>query len=128
MSNKFLKGVELNEGADWGYFIPNLTGAEGPTVTTEGAVGSQYMDTTTGKIYKCTAVSDGGYTWKLLEGEGGSTENAVLYIKQNLSKEEKDQARANIGAASADQIGDISSALDELHTYAQWLIDGGAAK
>lgn len=27
--------------------------------------------------------------------------------------------------ATADQIGDISSALDELHTYAQGLINGG---
>ena len=29
--------------------------------------------------------------------------------------------------ATADQIGDISSALDELHTYAQGLIDGGGS-
>ena len=29
--------------------------------------------------------------------------------------------------ATADQIGDISSALDELHAYAQGLIDGGAS-
>ena len=29
--------------------------------------------------------------------------------------------------ATVDEIGDISSALDELHTYAQGLINGGAA-
>jgi hypothetical protein len=81
MSNKFLKGVELDNGTNYGYFIPNLIGAEAPTVATEGAVGSQYMNTTTGKIYKCIAVSDGGYTWKLFEGEGGTTENAVLYTE-----------------------------------------------
>ena len=30
--------------------------------------------------------------------------------------------------ATSDQIGDISSALDELHTYAQGLIEGGATE
>lgn len=30
--------------------------------------------------------------------------------------------------ATSDQVGDISSALDELHTYAQRLISGGAAE
>ena len=43
--------------------IPNITGAGAPTTATEGAVGCLYMDTTTGDMYKCTAASDGVYTW-----------------------------------------------------------------
>lgn len=63
MSNKFLKGVELNEGNDYGYFIPNLLGNGAPSETTEGDVGSQYMDTSNEKIYICTAREEGNHTW-----------------------------------------------------------------
>ena len=45
----------------------------------------------------------------------------------DLTAEEQAQARANIGAASADVIGDIEAALDELHAYAQALVSGGGA-
>ena len=45
----------------------------------------------------------------------------------DLTEEEKAQARANIGAADAGVIGDISAAFDELHAYAQALINGGGA-
>jgi hypothetical protein len=31
MSNRFLKGVDLNEGRDKGYFIPNLVGEGAPS-------------------------------------------------------------------------------------------------
>lgn len=43
-----------------------------------------------------------------------------------LSPEEQAQARENIGAASAEVIGDIERAFDELHAYAQALIGGEA--
>ena len=36
--------------------IPCITGSGAPMATTEGAVGSLYMDPTPGKLYKCTAV------------------------------------------------------------------------
>jgi hypothetical protein len=45
----------------------------------------------------------------------------------DLTPEEQAQARANIGAASADVVGDIEAALDELHAYAQALVSGGGA-
>lgn len=45
--------------------IPCSTGSGAPTSATEGAIGCLYMDTGTGKIYKCTSVSNGVYTWKL---------------------------------------------------------------
>ena len=104
MSNKFLKGVDLNEGRDRGYFIPNLVGEGTPSEQTEGAIGSQYMDTQTGNIYICTAVSNGTYIWESLKGEGGLTENAVLYTMQTLAEEQKTQARENIGAAADSEV------------------------
>lgn len=55
-----LFGVEAKE-------IPNITGEGAPTTTTEGAVGCLYMDTLTGEMYKCVAVSNGIYTWTYVE-------------------------------------------------------------
>lgn len=51
-----LLGVEARQN-------PSLTGAGAPTDSTEGAVGEFYMDTNTGDLYKCTAVSNGVHTW-----------------------------------------------------------------
>ena len=57
-----LLGVEAKQ-------IPCITGEGAPTTSTEGAVGCFYMDTTNGKMYKCTNVADGIYTWDLAVGE-----------------------------------------------------------
>lgn len=43
--------------------IPCITGSGAPSTTTAGAVGSLYMDTDTGALYKCTAAANGIYTW-----------------------------------------------------------------
>lgn len=45
--------------------IPCITGKGAPTTATEGAVGCFYMDTDTGEIYKCTAATNGNYTWEV---------------------------------------------------------------
>lgn len=60
-----LLGVEAKQ-------IPCIKGDGAPTTTTEGAVGCFYIDTTTGTLYKCTADSDGNYTWLTFEGEKGN--------------------------------------------------------
>lgn len=51
--------------------IPCIKGEGIPTETMEGAVGCLYMDTNTGTVYKCIAVSDGKCTWETFEGEKG---------------------------------------------------------
>lgn len=43
---------------------PCLTGNGTPTTSTSGAIGELYMDTDTGKIYKCVSVKDGSYIWE----------------------------------------------------------------
>ena len=48
--------------------IPCTLGAGVPTTSTEGAVGLFYMDTKTGSVYKCIAVTNGNYTWELFNG------------------------------------------------------------
>lgn len=53
-----------------------LTGSGAPTTATVGAVGALYMDTGTGKLYKCTAVADGAHTWALAESSNNMSPNA----------------------------------------------------
>lgn len=53
--------------------IPCITGENAPTSETKGAVGCLYMDTLSGSIYGCVAVTDGVYTWKPIGG--GSAED-----------------------------------------------------
>lgn len=61
----------LNLFGDPAKEIPCITGKGAPTTSTEGAVGCFYMDTDTGDIYKCTAVSQGSYTWNPSGGSSG---------------------------------------------------------
>ena len=64
-----LLGIEAKQ-------IPSITGEGTPTSTTEAAVGSLYMDTTTGDMYKCTAATDGVYTWARTLDENDKNELA----------------------------------------------------
>lgn len=50
-------------------------------------------------------------------GGGGGTKNAVLYIKQNLSDEQKTQARKNIGAGTSSFSGSYNDLNDKPGTY-----------
>lgn len=101
-----LFGVEVKE-------IPCIKGSGAPTSSTEGAVGLFYMDTAsnTKEVYKCVATSNGVYTWVNICGEngnsGGSVEGAVLYTEQELTEEQKAQARKNIGAVSKEEAEQI---------------------
>lgn len=76
--------TQLNiNGVDYPLAV-NITGAGAPTTSTAAEVGMFYMDTTTGDVYKCTAVSGSAYTWKLLleivQNAGGS-ETATMSQK-----------------------------------------------
>lgn len=80
-------GVEAKE-------IPCLTGQGEPTTETEGAVGCLYMDIGSGDLYKCVAVLDNEYVWKVAasntsgggesDGGGASTGVVVDLLWENL--------------------------------------------
>lgn len=89
-------GVEAKE-------IPCIKGEGEPTEETKGAVGCFYMDVESGDVYKCTSVEDGSHTWE----ETG--------VDMNKVDERIDE-----------RIGDVENALDDLHTYADDLVTGGA--
>lgn len=65
-----LFGVEAKE-------IPSIAGSGAPTTETEGAVGCLYMDTDTGAMYKCIAVTDGAYEWVDVNDKLGDIETAL---------------------------------------------------
>lgn len=54
-------------------------------------------------------------------------EDAVLCTEQTLADEQKAQARTNIGAASAEEIGNIDTALDEIIALQNSYINGVTA-
>ena len=58
--------------------IPCVKGNGAPSTSTAGAVGLLYMDTATGRIYKCTGASGSTYMWESLEGSGISS----IYIEE----------------------------------------------
>ena len=106
-----------------------------PNAATEGAVGVLGMDMTspTHDIYKCVAKNGSVYTWELLSsGSGGNADVSALtrrvstlesqvsqlsYVPQKVSNLESQVSR--LSQEISEDIGDISAALDELHTYAQ---------
>lgn len=77
--------------------MATITGKGAPTTATEGTVGRQYMDTDTGNMYKCTAVSNGVYTWEVVAGSGGG--GASVGVDPTLTKEGM--------AADAKAVGDL---------------------
>lgn len=58
------KNLNIN-GTDYPIAV-NIAGAGAPTASTAAEVGMFYMDTDTGDVYKCTAVSGSTYTWDVL--------------------------------------------------------------
>lgn len=64
--------------------IPCLRGSGAPTTATDGAVGSLYMNTLTGDIYRCIAVdATAGCTWETLIGVPDATtddEGKILQV------------------------------------------------
>lgn len=74
--------THLNIGGVEAKEIPCITGAGAPTTTTEGAPGCLYMDTLTGGVYKCTAASDGVYSWS---GVGDGTSVTIANIVESAA-------------------------------------------
>jgi hypothetical protein len=65
------------------------------------------MDTLTGDVYKCVSAAGGVYSWELFgSGGSGGSPDAVQFVPQTLTEEQKAQARENIGAATVDEVKD----------------------
>lgn len=72
------------------------SGAGAPTSTTEGSPGLSYLDEETGKMYKCTAATDGVYTWEPSESGGGG---GAFFAAYGLTTNEEIWAAYKTGLA-----------------------------
>lgn len=68
-----------------------LTGTSAPTTSTVGEVDQLYVNTSTGDIYVCTAVSGSMYTWV----------SATPTMRSNISDKARLSVKSNITLASA---------------------------
>lgn len=63
---------------DAGGGVSTLSGKGAPTSATQGKVNQLYRDEDTQKLYICTAVDGGGYTWAAVSGSGSVEVDATL--------------------------------------------------
>lgn len=75
--------------------VTTLVGETAPTTSTVGYIGQLYLNTTDNSTYQCKAISDGSYTWKLVNEDKfvKSTRNAsgafdVVYARGKGSSQE----------------------------------------
>lgn len=73
--------------------VTTLVGEADPTTSTVGYIGQLYLNTTDNSTYQCTAISNGSYTWKLVNEDKfvksmrnpyGST-NTAVYVRRGWS-------------------------------------------
>ena len=82
--------------------IPCIRGEGVPTTKTEGAVGSLYMNTVNGDLYKCVAINNGSYIWIELSNKADQTfdstsENAQSGVAVDMAiKEAVENAKRDI--------------------------------
>lgn len=82
--------------------IPCTRGEGVPTTKTEGAVGSLYMNTVNGDLYKCVAINNGSYIWIELSNKADQTfdslsENAQSGVAVDMAiKEAVENAKRDI--------------------------------
>lgn len=110
-------GIEAKE-------IPCVKGAGAPTTATVGAVGLLYMDTNTGKLYKCTSATEGEFLWvdintEVAQETGTSTvkvmsQKAVTeklnVIDMQISRNDKRIKNFEAGIPAEDFVTDSSTA------------------
>ena len=65
---------------------PCIKGEGAPTTSTEAAVGFFYMDTLTGEVYKCVAVSGNVYTWEPFSQTSGGNADQLEPTEDDIPK------------------------------------------
>ena len=104
----------------------NTLASSAPTTSTVGVVGQLYTDTSTGKLYHCTAVSGSTYTWEEVGGGGGGGGDPVYSTIQTSNS--ATGGAVYIGNKNANQeIVEDPSTSDTHKQYFWALPQGGAA-
>lgn len=64
--------------------IPCIRASGAPTKTTTGDVGSLYMDTDTGNLYKCVSVTEDSYVWETMSNADDSKVGDKPWSSKNI--------------------------------------------
>lgn len=75
------------QGAGGG--VSTISGKGQPTESTVGRLNQLYRDESTDKLYICTEVSDGGYTWAAVSGSGGTVDVDATLTKAGYAADAK---------------------------------------
>lgn len=86
----------VDGGYTWAAVVPDadgsvstISGKGAPTSATQGEVNQLYRDEDTQKLYICTEVSDGGYTWAAVSGSGGTVDVDATLTKAGQAADAK---------------------------------------
>lgn len=129
-STSTTSALSANQGKVLKGLIDELvvSGAGAPTTATVGTIGQLYEDTTNGKLYQCTAVSGGIYTWVEVGGGSGGG-NITFYISYDdvphstgVNIRDKN-IYADAGLTTPISAMDLRDALDSNNTVNFVLID-----
>ncbi len=69
--------------------ISTISGKGKPTESTVGRLNQLYRDEDTQRLYICTEVSDGGYTWAAVSGSGGTVDVDATLTKAGQAADAK---------------------------------------
>lgn len=86
---KPLPVVLQSSGGGGGGGISTISGKGQPTESTVGRLNQLYRDESTDKLYICTEVSDGGYTWAAVSGSGGTVDVDATLTKAGQAADAK---------------------------------------
>ena len=98
---------------------PCLIGHEAPNESTVGTVGELYMDTGTGKVYKCVGESEGSYTWEVVGGtqpdynQNDSTQPDYIKNRPFYAKDEVVLDKSNVNVPYSFASFTLSKSLSE---------------
>lgn len=78
---------------------PFLSGTGDPTIATVGTIGQRYCNTSTGNVYRCTAIVGSDYTWV----KQGSTDDLVASAVTNakLANMANNTIKGNVSGSAA---------------------------
>lgn len=102
----------------------NTLASSAPTTSTVGVVGQLYTDTSTGKLYHCTAVSGSTYTWEAVGGSSGGGDPVYSTVQTSNSAT---GGAVYIGNKNANQEIVEDPSTSDAHKQYFWALPQGEA-
>lgn len=103
---------------DAGGGVSTISGKGAPTTDTRGEVNQLYRDEDTQRLYICTAVDGGTYTWAVVSGGGGTVEVDATLTQPGKAADAKaagDAIKRKLDAPQVAQVGEVLT-VEEVDT------------